>query len=154
MNALAIAAQGAQMDGLAFMRAMAAGEIPPAPIAATLGFDDIVELDEGHAVFRYTPREEHYNPIGSVHGGIAMTLLDSALGCAVHTTLPAGTGYTTLEVKTNFVRALTVDTGPVLATGDVVHRGGRVATAEGKLVVEATGKLLAHASTTCLIFPL
>jgi uncharacterized protein (TIGR00369 family) len=151
MNALALAAAGAGMDGLTFMRAIATGELPPAPIARLLGFDDVPELEEGRVVFRYTPVEEHSNPIGTIHGGIAMTLLDSAMGCAVHTTLAAGTAYTTLEVKTNFVRPIRVDTGPVLATGEVVHRGARIATAEGRIVAEHTGNLLAHASTTCLV---
>ena len=153
MNPLAIAATAAQMDGLPFLRAMAAGEITPAPIATLLDFADIPELEEGRIVFRGTPKEEHYNPIGVVHGGWAMTLLDSAMGSAVHTTLPAGTGYTSLEVKTNFTRPITLDTGPVLASGMVVHRGSRVATAEGRIVAEATGKLLAHATTTILITP-
>jgi uncharacterized protein (TIGR00369 family) len=97
-----------------------------------------------------TPGPQHYNPIGSVHGGIALTLLDSAMGCAVHTTLAAGVGYTTLEVKTNFVRAITGETGVIRCEGTVVHRGSRIATAEGR-ITDAAGKLLAHGSTTCLI---
>jgi len=153
MNPLAIAASAAEMDGLAFIRAIAAGEIPPAPIAELLGFADIPEVEEGRVVFRGTPTSHHYNPIGTVHGGLAMTLLDSAMGCAVHTTLPAGTAYTSLEVKANFVRAITVDRGPLLAIGQVVHRGSRIATAEGRVVAEETGKLLAHATTTCLLTP-
>jgi acyl-coenzyme A thioesterase PaaI-like protein len=112
MNPLAIAAAAAEMDGLTFLRAMAAGEIPPAPIATLLDFADIPELEEGRIVFRGVPNEHHYNPIGVVHGGYAMTLLDSAMGCAVHSTLPAGTAYTSLEVKVNFVRPITLDTGP------------------------------------------
>ena len=151
MNPLGLAAAGAELDGLSFLRAIAAGELPPAPIAVTLGFADIPELEEGRVVFRGTPADAFFNPIGSVHGGWAMTLLDSAMGCAVHSTLPAGTGYTSLELKTNFTRRIGVETGPVLAIGEVVHRGSRIATAEGKIVAEATGKLLAHATTTCLI---
>jgi uncharacterized protein (TIGR00369 family) len=94
----------------------------------------------------------HYNPIGLVHGGFAATLLDSAMGCAVQTIVPAGSGYTTLEIKVNFSRPMTRDTGRVLAEGVVVHGGRTVATAEGRLVAENSGKLLAHATTTCLIF--
>jgi uncharacterized protein (TIGR00369 family) len=132
---------------------MAAGELPPPPIAKLMGFAAIAQVEEGRVTFVCTPSGAHYNPIGLVHGGLAMTLLDSAMGCAVHTTLAARTGYTTLEVKTNFVRAIRADGGRVLAHGEVVHRGSRVATAEGRLVQEATGRLLAHASTTCLILP-
>jgi uncharacterized protein (TIGR00369 family) len=97
------------------------------------------------------PGPQHYNPIGSVHGGLAATLLDSAMGCAVHSTLPDATGYTTLELKVNFTRPITVDTGRTLCEGTVVHRGGRVATAEGRLWAERSGKLLAHGTTTCLL---
>jgi uncharacterized protein (TIGR00369 family) len=89
-----------------------------------------------------------------VHGGLAATLLDSAKGCAVHTTLPEATGYTTLELKVNFTRPITVDTGRVLCEGEVIHRGGRVATAEGRVHAEGSGNLLAHGTTTCLIFSL
>lgn len=152
MNAAALAAVGVELDGLAFLRRIASGELPPPPMATLLGFD-IAELEEARVTFSCTPAEQHYNPIGMVHGGLAMTLLDSAMGCAVHSTLPAGSAYTTLEVKTNFVRALTAGTGRVLATGEVLHRGSRVATAEGRIVAEDSGKLLAHASTTCLIMP-
>jgi uncharacterized protein (TIGR00369 family) len=152
VNAVALAAAGAELDGLSFLRAIASGELPAPPIARLLGFD-VVEVEEGRVVFACTPREDHYNPIGVVHGGLAMTLLDSAMGCAVHSTLPAGVPYTSLEVKTNFVRPLTADTGRVLATGTIVHRGTRVATADGRVVAERSGKLLAHASTTCLVTP-
>jgi uncharacterized protein (TIGR00369 family) len=151
VNPVDLAAAGAELDGLSFLRAIAAGELPPAPMAEHLGFADVVEVEDGRVVFRGIPSEAVYNPIGSVHGGWAMTLLDSAMGCAVHTTLPAGTGYTSLEVKTNFTRRIGVETGPVLAIGELVQRGSRVATAEGRLVAEESGKLLAHASTTCLI---
>jgi uncharacterized protein (TIGR00369 family) len=153
VNPLAIAATAAELDGLSFLRAMAKGDIPPAPIAQHLGFADIREIEHGHVVFRGVPKAEYFNPIGSIHGGWAMTLLDSAMGCAVHTSLPAGTAYTSLEVKTNFTRKIGLETGPVLAVGELVHRGTKIATAEGRLVAEETGKLLAHASTTCLISP-
>jgi uncharacterized protein (TIGR00369 family) len=111
----------------------------------------LAELEEGRAVFTVEPAEYHYNPIGVVHGGLAATLLDSAMGCAVHSTLPAGAGYTTLEVKVNFVRPLTAETGEVRCEAEVIHVGGRTATAEGK-VLDASGKLYAHATTTCIIF--
>jgi uncharacterized protein (TIGR00369 family) len=118
-----------------------------------IGFEP-VEAEEGRVVFACVPGHQHYNPIGTVHGGLAATLLDSAMGCAVHTTLPAGAGYTTLELKVNFTRPITSETGRVLCEGSVVHRGGRVATAEGRVVAEGSGKLLAHGTTTCLIVSL
>jgi uncharacterized protein (TIGR00369 family) len=138
------------VTGLEFLRAIAAGELPGAPIAELLGFAP-VEAEEGRVVFAAVPDARHYNPIGTVHGGLAATLLDSAMGCAVHSTLPAGAGYTTLELKVNFTRPITTETGRILCEGTVVHRGGRVATAEGRVFAEADGKLLAHGTTTCLI---
>jgi uncharacterized protein (TIGR00369 family) len=150
VNALLLAERAQEMDGLSFIRALMNGELPPPPIAELLGFQP-VEAGTGRVVFELVPGERHYNPIGTVHGGVAATLLDSAMGCAVQTTLPAGTGYTTLELKVNFVRALTADSGPVHCEGEVVHRGGKVATAEGRIWEDATGKLVAHATTTCLI---
>jgi len=138
------------MNGLETLRALAAGDLPGAPIGELLGFAP-VEVEEGRVVFAAEPGPEHYNPIGSVHGGLAATLLDSAMGCAVHSTLPAGVGYTTLELKVNFTRPITSETGRILCEGTIVHRGGRVATAEGRLYAEADGKLLAHGTTTCLI---
>jgi len=146
---LELAARGLQLSGLDYIRAIFAGELPPPPIATLMGFRG-VEAGPGHAVFELEPGPQHYNPIGSVHGGVALTLLDSAMGCAVHTLLDAGVRYTTLEVKTNFVRPITSDTGLVRCTGHVVHLGGRVATAEGR-VEDGAGKLLAHGTTTCLI---
>src|ERR1019366_5681010 len=106
---------------------------------------------EGRAVFEVTSAEYHYNPIGGVHGGVAATLLDSAMGCAVQSMLPQGTGYTTLELKVNLVRSLTLETGPVRAIGTIIHLGGRIATAEARLV-DAQDRLYAHAVTTCMIF--
>jgi uncharacterized protein (TIGR00369 family) len=138
------------MNGLETLRALAAGDLPGAPIGELLGFAP-VEVEEGRVVFAAEPGPEHYNPIGSVHGGLAATLLDSAMGCAVHSTLPAGVGYTTLELKVNFTRPITSETGRILCEGTIVHRGGRVATAEGRVYAEADGKLLAHGTTTCLI---
>jgi uncharacterized protein (TIGR00369 family) len=110
-----------------------------------------VEFGEGFAIFGAEPAEYHYNPIGVVHGGLAATLLDSAMSCAVHTTLAPGERYTTLELKVNFVGAITAATGSVRAEGRVIHRGGTIATAEGRLVAEKDGKLLAHGVTTCLL---
>jgi len=139
-----------EMSGLEYMRALIAGDFPPPPIAELMGFT-LVDVAEGYALFRGEPGEQHLNPIGSVHGGFAATLLDSALGCAVHTTLPAGIGYSTLELAVNLVRGVTPATGPVLAEGRVVHVGRRTATAEARLTAEHGDALLAHAKTTCLI---
>ena len=150
---VATAARALELSGLEYLQAIAAGELPPPPIAALMDMGPI-EVDEGRAVFVAEPAEFHYNPIGVVHGGLAATLLDSAMGCAVQTTLPAGDAYTTLEVKVNYVRPMTRETGRVLAEATIVHRGGRIATAEGRIVSEADGKLLAHATTTCLIWTL
>ncbi|MEX2194108.1 MAG: PaaI family thioesterase [Thermoleophilaceae bacterium] len=144
--------RGRELSGIDYLRAIMDGELPPPPIAALMGFAP-VEAEEGRVVFAVEPGEHHYNPIGVVHGGLAATLLDSAMGCAVQTLLPAGVGYTTLEVKVNYVRPMTRDTGRVLAEATVLHRGGRVATAEGRVFAQDTGKLLAHATTTCLILP-
>jgi uncharacterized protein (TIGR00369 family) len=132
-----------------YMRAIRDGRIPPPPIAKLISMD-LVEVEEGKAVFQLTPAEQHYNPIGVVHGGIAFTMLDSAMGCCVQTMLPAGKGYTTLEIKANLVRAITLKTGPIRATGKVLHMGRQTATAEGRLE-DAQGKLLAHGTTTCII---
>jgi uncharacterized protein (TIGR00369 family) len=140
------------MSGLEYVRAVFNGTLPPPPIALTLGFEG-GEAEVGRAVFRGEPGEHLYNPIGVVHGGFAMTLLDSALGCAVQTTLSRGEWYTTVETKVNFVRPITLETGPVLCEGTVVARGRRIGTAEGRLVAERTGKVLAHGTTTCLIEP-
>jgi uncharacterized protein (TIGR00369 family) len=141
--------QARAMPGLAFLEAIRDEELPPAPIQRLLDFT-LTEVDEGRVVFTATPGEQHYNPIGVVHGGLAATLLDSAMGAAVHSTLPQGQGYTTLETKFNLVRAITADTGPIQAEGSVVNRGRQVATAEGYLRDRA-GKLLAHGTSTCLI---
>jgi uncharacterized protein (TIGR00369 family) len=144
------AAVGAGLAGLDYMRAVMDGRVPPAPIAVTLNFSP-VEVSEGRAAFEGTPGEEHYNPIGVVHGGYASTLLDSVLGCAVHTTLPVGEAYTTLTLEVKLVRPITRDTGTVRAEAEVVHRGRRQATAEARLHSVETGKLLAHGTSTCMI---
>ena len=138
------------MTGLEFMRAIATGAVPPPPIAEEFGMD-IVEVAEGRAVFSLTPAAWMYNPIGSVHGGIAATLLDSSLGCAIHTTLAAGQRYTTSDLQVRYVRAMSADSGRVLADSHVVHVGRKLATAEGRLYAEDGGKLFAHATTSCLI---
>jgi len=146
----AIAQHAMTMTGLEFIQAMIAGEIPPPPITQLMNFT-LGEAREGMAAFVGDPAEYHYNPIGAVHGGFAATLLDSALGCAVHTTLPAGTGYTTLEIKVNYIRPITGESGPMRAEANVIHSGRRTAIAEAKLTDEQ-GKLYAHATTTCMVF--
>jgi uncharacterized protein (TIGR00369 family) len=137
-------------DGLAFLQAIKDGELPPAPIARVLGFQ-IRELDRGRITVAMSPDETHYNPIGMVHGGIAATLLDTVMGCAVHTLLPAGVGYSTLDISVRYLRPITVDTQTVVATGTVVHHGRRTATAEGRIVAADTGRLLATATSTLLV---
>jgi uncharacterized protein (TIGR00369 family) len=147
---IAAAKAGAGLSGIEYLHKIISGDIPPPPFGVLLDFR-IAEISEGLAVFLVTPAEFHYNPIGLVHGGVAATLLDSAMGCAVHSTLPAGAGYTTLEIKVNYVRAMSVETGEVRCEAKTIHVGGRTATAEGK-IVDASGKLYAHATTTCMIF--
>jgi uncharacterized protein (TIGR00369 family) len=137
-------------DGLGFLKAIINRTVPNPPISELLGFH-LVEVEEGRAVFEGTPEFRHYNPIGTVHAGFAATLLDSALGCAIFSTIGKGDTWTTLELKFNLVRPMSKDTGPVRAEGRIVHRGRTVATAEGDLKDRA-GKLYAHATTTCMIF--
>lgn len=144
--------QVAGLTGLEVMQAMLLGAVPYPPIAKTLGFT-IVEVDAGRAVFQGTPRFEHYNPLGSVHGGWFATLLDSALGCAIHTMMPAGRGYTTAELGVNLVRAITTKVQRVRAEGRVIHCGRQLATAEARLI-GPDGTLYAHGTTTCLVFEL
>jgi len=141
---------GGTMSGLEYLQAMREGRLPAPPIMHLMGIE-MVEFEEGRAVFAVEPAEYHYNPLGVAHGGLACTILDSAMGCAVHSTLPAGVAYTTVELSINLVRPLTHETGRVLCEGKVIHVGGRVATAEGRLV-DASGKLYAHGTTTCMIF--
>jgi uncharacterized protein (TIGR00369 family) len=142
--------QVAGRTGLEVMQAMLAGELPFPHIADTLDFS-LVEVAPGKAVFQGTPQLKHYNPLGTVHGGWYATLLDSALGCAVHTLMPAGRAYTTAELSVNIVRAASHKTGPLRATGTVIHCGRQLATAEAR-IVGPDGKLYAHATTTCLVF--
>lgn len=145
---------GMTMSGLDFLRAIVRGEVPPPPIMALMGItiQDMADIEPGRVVFTVEPAEYHYNPIGVVHGGLACTLCDSAMGCAVQTMLPAGVGYTTLEVKVNFLRALTCETGIIRCEGKVIQVGRSVGMAEAR-ITDACGKLYAHATTTCLILP-
>ncbi|HEX6240640.1 MAG TPA: PaaI family thioesterase [Polyangiales bacterium] len=138
------------LSGIQLFEAMFDGRLPPPPIGATLDFLP-VHIAPGHAVFQGRPRPGHYNPLGTVHGGWFAALLDSALACAVHSQLPVGKSYTTLEIKMNLVRALRDKVPLVRAEAHVVHGGKQVATAEGRLI-GPDGKLYAHASTTCLVF--
>lgn len=147
---VATLAQIAGRSGLEMLQALLAGEIPPPPMAVTLDFT-LLRVEPGFALFQGQPSFSHYNPMGTVHGGWFATMLDSAMGCAVHSTLPAGKAYTTLELKLNLVRAITDAVPLVRAEGRLVHGGRQVVTAEGRLV-GPDGKLYAHASTTCLVF--
>ncbi len=147
---VATAAAGAAMPGIEYRSAVVRGEVPPPPIAVTMRLRP-VELEEGRVVFEGEPGEEHYNPIGVVHGGYAATLLDSALGCAVHTTLPAGVGYTSLGIEAKYVRPITRDTGRVLCEATVLYRGRKQATSEATLTAAESGKLLASGTSTCMI---
>lgn len=142
--------QVAGLTGMQVFEAMMDGRLPPPYIGFTLDFG-LVEFSPGRAVFQGKPGLAHYNPLGTVHGGWIATLLDSCVGCAVHAALPAGKAYTTAELKVNYVRAVTTKVPLVRAIGQVIHQGGRMATAEGRLV-DADGKLYAHATTTCFIF--
>jgi uncharacterized protein (TIGR00369 family) len=130
--------------------AMARGDLPGPPIMSLMNIM-IGDIEEGRIVFLVQPAEYHYNPIGTVHGGLACMLADSAMACAIHSTLPAGVGCTTLELKVNYLRPLTVKTGWVACEGKVIHVGRRIATAEAR-ITDAAGKLYAHATTTCMIF--
>jgi uncharacterized protein (TIGR00369 family) len=148
--AISAAAVG-QGSGLDFLRDLLAGRLPAPPIGATLGMA-LEEVDHGHAVFSLEPGEEHYNPIGSVHGGIYATMLDSAAGCAVQSTLPQGMGYTSLDLTVKFLRPITAHTGKVRAVGRVLSGGRRTALAEAQLF-DSADRLLAHATSSCLLFP-
>ncbi len=140
----------ASMPGVEFVRAIFSGKLPAPPIMQTVEpFDS--SADPGAVVMYSVPGFRHYNPIGSVHGGYAAILLDSAMGLAVHSMLPAGSGYTTLEFKISFIRGMSKDTGPVRTEGKVLHVGRRAATAEAR-ITDSSGRLLAHATTTCLVF--
>jgi uncharacterized protein (TIGR00369 family) len=145
------AAAVGQYSGLDFLREVQAGRLPAAPIAATLGMT-LEEVEHGRVVFALEPGEEHYNPIGSVHGGVYATLLDSAAGCAVQSVLPQGMGYTSLDLSVKFLRPVTVDTGKVRAVGTVLNSGRRTALAQAELF-DSRDRLLAHTTSSCLLFP-
>lgn len=136
-------------SGMEFLQDVVAGEVPVPPITETLGMH-WESVEEGRVVFGLTPEEFHYNPIGTVHGGVFATLLDSACGCAVHSTLPAGVGYTTLDITVKYLRPVTVDTGPVRCEGEVVHSSKRTAMAVATMTDES-GRQLAHATSSCMI---
>jgi uncharacterized protein (TIGR00369 family) len=146
---LAALGEAAGLSGIDAMRKMMAGELPPPPIADTLDFR-LVEVERGRVVFECEPAEFHYNPIGVAHAGLAATLLDSAMGCAFVSTIEAGTMWTTLELKANFTRALTKDTGTVRCIGSVVHPGRRAATTEAR-IEDSQGRLCAHGTSTILV---
>lgn len=141
----------AAMDGYEQLSAIIDGRLPAAPIAQTLGMTDFTILERGSVAVELVPEPRHYNPIGSVHGGVHSTLLDTACGCSVHSTLAVGEGYTSLDLSVKFLRAVTVDSGRIRAVGSVLQRGRRTALAEAKLY-DAGGRLLAHATSSCMIF--
>lgn len=145
-----ILAAAGDRDGLALMRGIASGELPAPPVAQLLGFG-IERVDPGNVMFFMDPLEAHQNPLGSVHGGIITTLLDSAMGCAVHTTLPVGGMYTTLELKVNFLRPSFGGGERLLAEGTVLNRGSTAVLVEATITGADTGKKVAHATSTCLI---
>jgi len=144
-----IAAAAAGLSGAEFFAAIEAGTIPPPPLMRALDFDG-VSFGEGRTAFRLTPREFHYNPLGTVHGGVFATMLDSACGCAVHTMLPAGVFYTSLDLSVKYLRPVRVDTGPITAEATVVHLGRRTALAAGQ-ITDAAGKVYVTATSSCLV---
>lgn len=144
------AAEAAGQDGIQLVQGMLSGKYPAPPIAKSMGFI-LTEAEPGRAVFEGAPTADFLNPLGTIHGGWTATILDSALGCCVHTIIKKGQAYTTVEMKVNYVRALMPDTGLVRCEGKVVHAGGRIATSEARLV-DGRGRLIAHATETCLIF--
>ena len=144
------AAAARKLDGAEFLEAILNGSLPAAPVARTLDFAPVT-VRPGTVVFEFTPAEFHYNPIGTVHGGVLSTLCDSACGCAVQSMLPAGTYYTSLDLNVKFLRPVSSRTGPMACTGTVIHLGGRSALAEARLT-DAAGKMYAHATSSCMIF--
>jgi uncharacterized protein (TIGR00369 family) len=146
---VAVARELTKLPGLEALKALIAGQFPPPSISTTLGFW-LAEVEDGRAVFLGEPSDRIMNPLGIVHGGWALTLIDSCTGCAAHTTLPAGVGYTSVETKVNFVRAITPETGQVRAEGTVIARGRTIITTEGK-ITDSKGKLLAHGTSTIMV---
>jgi uncharacterized protein (TIGR00369 family) len=139
-----------EMTGLEFVRGLTDGTLPLNTIAKTLGYE-ITEAESGRVVVTAEPRDIHLNPAGTVHGGLAATMLDSCMGLAIQSTLAKGINSTTLEFKISFVRPITPETGPIKAEGTVISRGRRIGTAEGR-VTDSRGRLLVHGTCTCLIF--
>lgn len=144
------AKQALQMDGIDYLKAMSAGQLPLPPLLYTLDFK-VGQLEPGNVSFSFQPQEFHYNPMGSVHGGVISAILDSAMGCSLHSLLEAGRAYTTLELKVNFLRAVTIQTGELQAVGKVIHLGGRTGLVEAQLL-DDKGQVYAHATSTCMIF--
>jgi len=138
-----------QMSGIDYLQSMTDGQIPLPPLLFTLDFKP-VGFEKGQAIFSFEPQEFHYNPIGSVHGGVISAILDSAMGCTIHSVLEAGTRYTTLELKVNFIKAITIKTGKLQAIGKIIHSGKSTALVEAQLI-DANGTLYAHAVSTCMI---
>ncbi len=149
-NPLAVLQEARKMSGMEYLQAVKDGKLPPSPVAPLLGMW-MSELEEGRVVFALEPAEYHYNPLGSVHGGITATMLDSAMAIAVHSMLPTGVGYTTLDLTVSYVGAITSKTGIVYSEGKIIHMGSRIATVGGRLT-DASGKLYAHATSTCMLF--
>ena len=139
-----------KMSGLDYLRAISDGTLPPPPIAVLMSME-FSQVEKGRVIFSVTPAEYHFNPIGTVHGGLAATLCDSALACAIHSTLPVGVGYTTIELHVNYIRAITAETGRLRCIGEIIHVGRRMGTAQAKLI-DDHDKLYAHGTTTCMIF--
>ena len=147
---MAGAAAAMRMSGLDYLRAMKDGTIPPPPIITLMNME-LGAVDEGRVEFRCSPDESHYNPIGRVHGGFVCTVLDSAAGCAVQSTLPIGVGYTSLDLNVKFLRPVTVKSGRLACTGNVLQKGRRTALTEARLT-DSQGRLIAHATSSCMIF--
>jgi uncharacterized protein (TIGR00369 family) len=143
------ATKGSRLSGIEYLQSMQMGTIPPPPILGTLDLK-IKSVEKGKAVFSFVPQEFHYNPIGSVHGGVITAILDSAMGCSLHSTLPEGKGYTTLELKVNFLKGVTQQSGELTAIGKIIHSGTRTALVEAQLINQE-GKVFAHGISTCLI---
>jgi uncharacterized protein (TIGR00369 family) len=146
------AGKGLRLSGADYIEAIKSGEIPPPPVMHLLDFQ-IGDAADGKAVFHFEPQEFHYNPLGTVHGGVITTLLDSSMGCSLHSLLPKGTGYTTLELKVNFLRPITMNSGKLECRGKVINLGGKTALTEAQ-IVDASGKIFAHGVSTCLLMPL
>jgi uncharacterized protein (TIGR00369 family) len=144
--------KGLQLSGIDYLRAMSNGELPPPPLMSTLDFS-IGEIAPGVVTFHMEPKEFHYNPLGSVHGGVITALLDSAMGCSIQSLLPKGTGYTTLELKVNFLRPITTKSGNLTCIGKAIHSGSKIALTEAQ-ITDGRGKIVAHGVSTCMLLQL